>query len=37
MGKKAKWAIAIVAVAGVVSVLGMSAAKRVNKAFEVRM
>src|SRR6476646_2984011 len=37
MGKKAKWAIAIVAVAGVVSVLGMSAAKRGNKAVEVRM
>jgi HlyD family secretion protein len=37
MGKRAKWAIAIVAVAGIASVLGMSAARRGNKAVEVRM
>ncbi len=36
MGKKAKWTIGIIALAGVVSVLGMSAAKRGNKAIEVR-
>jgi len=34
---KAKWAIAAVAVAGLAVVLGMSAAKRGNKAVEVRM
>jgi HlyD family secretion protein len=37
MGKKAKWAIGVVAIAAVASVLGMSAAKRGNKAVEVRM
>jgi HlyD family secretion protein len=37
MGKKGKWAIGIIAVAAVASVLGMSAAKRGNKAVEVRM
>ena len=37
MGKRAKWAIGIVAVVGVASVLGMSAARRGNKAVEVRM
>jgi HlyD family secretion protein len=37
MGKKAKWAIGIVAIVGIGSVLGMSAAKRGNKATEVRM
>jgi HlyD family secretion protein len=37
MGKRAKWAIGIVAVAGIASVLGMSAARRGNKAVEVRM
>src|SRR3954464_14757409 len=37
MGKKAKWAIAIVAVVGIGSTLAMSAAKRGNKATEVRM
>lgn len=36
MGKKAKWAIAIVAVVGIGSTLAMSAAKRGNKATEVR-
>ena len=36
MGKRAKWAIGIVAVAGIASVLGMSAARRGNKAVEVR-
>ncbi|HEY9229947.1 MAG TPA: efflux RND transporter periplasmic adaptor subunit [Gemmatimonadaceae bacterium] len=37
MGKKAKWAIAIVAIVGIGSTLAMSAAKRGNKAAEVRM
>ena len=37
MGKKTKWVIGVVAVAGVVSVLGASAAKRGNKAIEVRV
>jgi HlyD family secretion protein len=37
MGKKGKWVIGIIAVAAVASVLGMSAAKRGNKAVEVRM
>ena len=37
MGKRAKWAIGIVAVGGIASVLGMSAARRGNKAVEVRM
>ncbi|HEY4218517.1 MAG TPA: efflux RND transporter periplasmic adaptor subunit [Gemmatimonadaceae bacterium] len=37
MGKKAKWTIGIIAIAGVASVLGMSAAKRGNKAADVRM
>ena len=37
MGKRAKWAIGIIAVAGIASVLGMSAARRGNKAVEVRM
>ena len=37
MGKRAKWTIGVVAVAGVASVLGMSAVRRGNKAVEVRM
>jgi HlyD family secretion protein len=37
MGKRAKWAIGIIAVAGIASVLGMSAARRGNKAVEVRI
>jgi len=37
MGKKAKWAILVVAVVGIGSTLAMSAAKRGNKATEVRM
>jgi HlyD family secretion protein len=37
MGKKAKWTIGIVAVIAIAGVLGMSAAKRGNKAAEVRM
>jgi HlyD family secretion protein len=37
MGKKAKWTIAVVAVIAIAGVLGMSAAKRGNKAVEVRM
>ena len=37
MGKRAKWAIGIIAVGGIASVLGMSAARRGNKAVEVRM
>ena len=37
MGKKSKLAIGIVVVVGAASVLGMSAAKRGNKAVEVRM
>jgi HlyD family secretion protein len=37
MGKKAKWAILGIAVVGIGSTLAMSAAKRGNKATEVRM
>src|SRR5881275_1247988 len=37
MGKKAKWAIGVVAVAGVAVLIGASAAKRGNKAVEVRV
>lgn len=37
MGKKAKWTIGAVAVIAIAGVLGMSAAKRGNKATEVRM
>src|SRR6185312_8426137 len=37
MGKKGKWAIAIVAVVAIGSTLAMSAAKRGNKAVEVRI
>jgi len=37
MGKKAKVAVAVIAVAGLASVLAMSAARRGNKAVEVRM
>ena len=37
MGKKAKWTIGIVALAGIASILGMSAARRGNKSVEVRM
>src|SRR5215211_7265309 len=37
MGKKAKVAVAVIAVAGLASVLAMSAAKRGNKAVEVRI
>jgi HlyD family secretion protein len=37
MGKKGKWAIGIVAIVAIGSVLGMSAAKRGNKAVEVRI
>ncbi len=37
MGKRPKWAIGIIAGAGVASVLALSAAKRGNKAVEVRM
>src|SRR5258705_1652051 len=37
MGKKAKWAIGVIVVVASGSVLGMSAAKRGNKAVEVRM
>jgi HlyD family secretion protein len=37
MSKKAKWTVGIVAVVGIASILGMSAAKRGNKAVEVRM
>ena len=37
MGKKSKLAIGIVVIVGAASVLGMSAAKRGNKAVEVRM
>ncbi|HTJ24497.1 MAG TPA: efflux RND transporter periplasmic adaptor subunit [Gemmatimonadaceae bacterium] len=37
MGKRPKWAIGILAVAGIASVLVLSAAKRGNKAVEVRM
>jgi HlyD family secretion protein len=37
MGKKAKWAIGVVAVAGVAILIGASAAKRGNKAVDVRI
>src|ERR1700750_1646841 len=37
MGKKAKLAIGIIVVAGIVSMVAMSAAKRGNKATEVRV
>jgi HlyD family secretion protein len=37
MGKKGKWVIGIIAIAGIGSTLAMSAAKRGNKATEVRM
>ena len=37
MGKKAKWAILVVAVVGVGSLIAASSAKRGNKAVEVRM
>src|SRR3954468_5145240 len=37
MGKKAKWAIGVVAVAGVAVLIGASAAKRGNKSVEVRI
>src|SRR3954468_10685229 len=37
MGKKSKWTVGIVAIAGIASVLVLSAAKRGNKAVEVRM
>jgi HlyD family secretion protein len=37
MDKKAKWAIGIIALGGIGSVLGMSAVKRGGKAVEVRM
>jgi HlyD family secretion protein len=37
MGKKAKWAIGLIAIVGIGSTLAMSAAKRGNKATEVRM
>src|SRR5947209_5204362 len=37
MGKKTKWAIGVVAVAGVAVLIGASAAKRGNKAVEVRL
>lgn len=37
MGKKGKWTIGIIAIVGIGSVLGMSAAKRGNKAVEVRI
>src|SRR3954452_8780917 len=37
MGKKTKWAIGVVAVAGVAVLIGASAAKRGNKAVEVRI
>ena len=37
MGKKAKWAIGVIAIVGIGSTLAMSAAKRGNKATEVRM
>ena len=37
MGKKAKLAIGIIAVVAIGSVLGMTAAKKGNKAVEVRM
>jgi len=37
MGKKGKWAIGLIAIVGIGSTLAMSAAKRGNKATEVRM
>src|SRR5215471_10727059 len=37
MGKKGKWAIGVIAIAGIGSTLAMSAAKRGNKAVEVRI
>src|SRR4051812_8284010 len=37
MGKKSKWTVGIIAIAGIASVLVLSAAKRGNKAVEVRM
>ena len=37
MGKKGKWAIGVIAIAGIGSTLAMSAAKRGNKATEVRI
>jgi HlyD family secretion protein len=37
MGKKGKWVIGVIAVVGIGSTLAMSAAKRGNKAAEVRM
>src|SRR5262245_6740015 len=37
MGKKGKWAIGVIAIAGIGSTLAMSAAKRGNKAAEVRI
>jgi HlyD family secretion protein len=37
MGKKVKWAIGIIAIVGIGSTLAMSAAKRGNKATEVRV
>jgi HlyD family secretion protein len=37
MGKKAKWAIGVVAAAGLAVLIGASAAKRGNKAVEVRV
>ena len=37
MNKTAKWAVGILALAGIVSVVAMSAFKRGNKAVEVRI
>jgi HlyD family secretion protein len=37
MGKKGKWAVGVIAIVGIGSTLAMSAAKRGNKATEVRM
>src|SRR4051812_10712175 len=37
MGKKSKWTVGIIAIAGIASVLVLSAAKRGNKAVEVRV
>ena len=37
MGKKAKWTVGIIAIVAIASVLGMSAARRGNKATEVRI
>ena len=36
MGKKGKWAVGVIAIVGIGSTLAMSAAKRGNKATEVR-